>query len=235
MSSILRLGGIFLGWSAFAGSHLYMSHPPNRKQLISVLGSKEKFLGVYSAVSFITFIPTTLLYIKARRSGFTGGQIWQENILTKLLGGGIKALGLISLGQAISAPQLYKPTPEDQPRIELPTDKSKKHIEPVGIQRISRHPLFLGFALLGVGNILTRGALVDIAYWTGFPALWYVGSIHQDMRYKEEGLIPSEYFNKTSVLPFEAVVEGKQDLNTAWKEMRKDNIAVALWSAVWWL
>ena len=60
--------GVTLGWASFAGlklsrndlinsktgSHMYMSHPTNRKKLIEKFGNENNFKGFYSLVSLIT-------------------------------------------------------------------------------------------------------------------------------------------------------------------------------------
>lgn len=68
--------------------------------------------------------------------------------------------------------------------------------------RVTRHGTFMGFALIGLGAAITSSRLVPITFWLGFPAFWIVGSLHQDARKRSEN-IPKEFFDKTSVLPFQ--------------------------------
>jgi uncharacterized membrane protein len=74
--------------------------------------------------------------------------------------------------------------------------------------------------------MLTRGYLSDIVFWGFFPAFWYVGSLHQDERLKLT--LPSSFFESTSVIPFQAVVEGKQSLQDVRTEFNTKAGLVAL-------
>jgi uncharacterized membrane protein len=106
-------------------------------------------------------------------------------------------------------------------------------VEVKGIYRISRHALFLSFAFLGAGNLFLRGALSDILFWGSFPAFWTVGSMHQDSRL--EKTLPKSFYEQTSLLPFQAVWEGRQDLKVALKEMDGRAVAIALISPIFFL
>lgn len=57
-----------------AGSHLYMSDPPNRADLIRLAKGDEKtFIAGYSLVSLGIFVPTTWYWMRHRG---TGMRIW---------------------------------------------------------------------------------------------------------------------------------------------------------------
>ncbi len=59
-----------------------------------------------------------------------------------------------------------------------------------------------------------------------FPAFWIVGSLHQDERLKMT--MPASFFEQTSVLPFQAVYEGKQSMDDIKKEFNGKAAAIAL-------
>ena len=109
-----------------------------------------------------------------------------------------------------------------------PNDREEavKSVEVEGIYRVSRHSTFMSFALLGIGKLFTRGFMSDIIFWGMFPAFWLVGSLHQDQRLKET--MPAEFFEKTSLLPFMAVYEGKQKMDDIKKEFQPKAAAIAL-------
>jgi uncharacterized membrane protein len=85
----------------------------------------------------------------------------------------------------------------------------------------------MSFAFMGVGNLLTRGFLSDVLFYSFFPLYTVVGSAHQDQRV---GFHPD-----TSLLPFAAVLEGKQDLKKALNEMNPKAAAVAIMSGILFL
>lgn len=88
--------------------------------------------------------------------------------------------------------------------------------------------MFTAFALLGLGNILLRGFIGDVVYWGGWVTIWAVGCPHQDYRLKTTGLVPQGYYDKTSFLPFQAILEGKNSLEEAFKEFNKPLLATAI-------
>ena len=51
-----------------------------------------------------------------------------------------------------------------------------------------------------------------MVFWSAFPVFWIVGSLHQDYRKKLEGQLPNEFWQKTSLLPFKAIIEGRNSL-----------------------
>lgn len=60
--------------NAIAGTHLYMSDPPNRADLIRLAKGDEKtFITGYSLVSLGIFVPTTWYWMRHRG---TGMRIW---------------------------------------------------------------------------------------------------------------------------------------------------------------
>lgn len=213
--------GVGIGWASFAGTHLLLSHEPIRTSIIEKIG-KDSFLGMYSMVSFATLLPTC--YIYGRYGARKGRMFWKgDSLLSKGLGNGLKLTGLYTFGQSIVTPS--KTAMKDQSK---EGSDEKEDFEPKGFERITRHGLFLSFALLGLGNVITRGHAGDILFWGSFPAFWLVGSAHQDVRKRKE--LPEEYFEKTSLLPFQAILEGRNSLTEAQKEMNGHITALVMLS-----
>jgi uncharacterized membrane protein len=198
--SIWPIAGL---WATFAGTHVVLSHPPVRAKLVEDLGP-AKFQGVYSAVAFASLGP--LVYLHARRAG-TGPLVHTmgNSKVMRVVAGGIKTLGALTFTQAV-----ITPSPLGMPGVSAEE-------EPKGLLRITRHPLFMAFALWGLGNVLVRGALADVVFWGGFPTFWVLGSMHQDFRKKQT--LSKEFFDKTSLLPFKAIIEGRNSFTAAMQEM----------------
>eukprot|EP00271_Cylindrocystis_brebissonii_P007298 TRINITY_DN20661_c0_g1_i1.p1 TRINITY_DN20661_c0_g1~~TRINITY_DN20661_c0_g1_i1.p1 ORF type:complete len:231 (+),score=24.84 TRINITY_DN20661_c0_g1_i1:245-937(+) len=211
---------IALGWAAFTGTHLVMSHEPVREKLINTMGEK-RFAGAYSLVAFGTFIPTTYYYVRyGRGQGIVPG--WTSLTQTRpmrYLGLATKVTAAIGFGQAISAPN---PIAESAFKTD---DKAAPKVEVTGVYRITRHAMFSSVALLGIGNILTRGHAGDLVYWAGFPTVWLLGCAHQDTRKRNE--LPKEFYDSTSLVPFAAIVEGRNSLKEAFKEFNKPAFVMA--------
>eukprot|EP00245_Coleochaete_scutata_P005841 TRINITY_DN19734_c0_g1_i1.p1 TRINITY_DN19734_c0_g1~~TRINITY_DN19734_c0_g1_i1.p1 ORF type:complete len:230 (-),score=26.39 TRINITY_DN19734_c0_g1_i1:467-1156(-) len=221
-----KIKQIVAGWSLFAGTHMLMSHPPVRSYLVSSLG-EGPFAGLYSAVSLATLGPTTYIYGRYGRGvGSLGGftSLTRNNTLVRAAGNGLKLSGLITFGQAVATPP---------PVTAAKVKAGDTEVEPRGIYRITRHPMFMSFALLGLGNILTRGFAGDVVYWGAYPIFWVVGSAHQDYRQRQE--LPAALYEKTSLLPFAAIAEGRNSLEPISEELNKPTIATAVMSSIFWL
>ncbi|KAJ1514791.1 CAAX prenyl protease [Coelomomyces lativittatus] len=238
---------ILSGWGLFSGTHLFLSHPPIRKKIIDEYckGKTSTFLALYSAISLATFGPTTLLYMHYRRAlshgAYNGIPLWQVSWKKSALGTLIKISALYTLFESITTPSpvivTVPPSPHDGFQ-GLPESNAVPH----GIHRITRHPTFFSFALLGLGQLFTRGLLPDVAFWAPFPIFWVIGSLHQDFRLKNEShpstgkpRFSKEYLDKTSLLPFGAVLKGKQDLREIIQEINVKHLAMAIFSWIWWL
>ena len=162
---------IVLGWSAFAGTHLIMSHPGNREKIINVVGGEKNFLGLYSAVALATFIPQTYIYVKYRRAAPASS----PGSLANGVGLTLNSLALLCWGQSVATPSAAG-LPEQE---RIKTAEEANNTTAKGINRISRHPLFMSLALMGVGQALRLRRAPDLAYWLGFPLFWVIGSMHQ--------------------------------------------------------
>jgi uncharacterized membrane protein len=55
---------------------------------------------------------------------------------------------------------------------------------PRGVQRITRHPLFMGFVLWALMHLLVNGFASDVVFFGGFVVFGLLGSWHQDRRQK---------------------------------------------------
>eukprot|EP00455_Lapot_gusevi_P008484 TRINITY_DN13705_c0_g1_i1.p1 TRINITY_DN13705_c0_g1~~TRINITY_DN13705_c0_g1_i1.p1 ORF type:complete len:233 (-),score=24.74 TRINITY_DN13705_c0_g1_i1:137-835(-) len=195
---------IAVGWFAFGASHLAMSHPPIRQELVKKLGDEQKFLGCYSLVSLGFFIPTTIFYRSALRQH---GALFlrSHNPILNYAATGLRALALHMYAQT-----LVTPSPSAM-------KSSASASDPQGINRITRHPLFGSMAVWGVANLLVSSFPAARVFWAGFPIVWFAGSLHQDYRQRQK--FPSAYYEKTSVLPFQAILEGRNSLSQALSEM----------------
>jgi uncharacterized membrane protein len=55
---------------------------------------------------------------------------------------------------------------------------------PRGVQRITRHPLFMGIVLWALMHLLVNGFASDVMFFGGFVLFGLLGSWHQDRRQK---------------------------------------------------
>lgn len=82
---------------------------------------------------------------------------------------------------------------------------------------------------------MTRGFLSDIVFWSGFPVFTVIGCMHQDQRLKADKVLPPSFFHQTSLLPLQAVLEGKQDVEDVKKEFNAKAALIALLAPLFFL
>jgi uncharacterized membrane protein len=188
---------IIVWWLAFAGTHLGLSALPVRQPLIARLGERG-FQGFYSVVSLATFIPLVRAYGTARHAGpqlwsLGGEPVWHALALV------LSALGLLLAVLALVQPSATVMIPGVPVRAR-------------GVVRITRHALFMGIALWGLGHTIVNGWLSDVIFFGSFAVFSVVGALHQDARKQVmDGERLRAFYAETSVLPFAAILSGRTE------------------------
>jgi len=195
---LLPLTSIITFWLLFGGSHIFLSHPPIRQPLIARFGLVA-FKAVYSAISFATFIPLIIVFSRARHL----------SPLPALPQGPLLATGLTTLAIIILLQAFATASP-------ITTAADLLGVRPAGprgIQTITRHPVNLAFVLFGVGHAAANPFGTDLAFFLGFVLFSILSSLHQDYRVRLSGEGAAvKFMEKTSLVPFAAILTGKQHL-----------------------
>ncbi|HSF21048.1 MAG TPA: NnrU family protein [Burkholderiales bacterium] len=207
---------IVFWWLVFAGSHMVLSSLPLRGQLIARLGEKG-FVGLYSLIAFATFIPLVWVYFGNRHAG---GVIWN---LAAAPGVRPLAAALAVLAIALIVGGVLHPSPA--------LVGMKQSWGARGLTRITRHPLFMGFALWALSHLLLNGFLTDVLFFGGMLAFSLAGAAHQDARKRateEERL--GQFFAESSYWPFGAIIAGRNRI--IWRELPWIALAVGAAAAI---
>ena len=177
---------IILLWLGFAGSHLALSSAPLRSRVIARIGEKP-FRGLYSLVAFAFFIPLVHIYFGHKHAG---AWLWNlphnATLLWAVYCGMALAFVLMVAGLVTPSPGFIvpgKPTPR-------------------GVHLITRHPLMMGIALLGLVHLLPNGTTADVAFFGGLVLFALVGSAHQDRRMLASRPGFREFYDSTPFIPF---------------------------------
>ncbi len=187
---------LILFWmSAFAATHMVMSSVTFRPGLVARLGQKP-YLGVYSLISFATFVPAVRIYLKNIHTGpllWTLGDVPGVHTLALLLAGA-------SFAFVVASPT--QPSPASL--------TAGARTSAYGLTRITRHPMFLPMGLWGLAHMAVNGFASDVAFFGGLFAVGLLGCMHQDARKRvtEKGRLDG-FFAETSLLPFGAIVTGR--------------------------
>lgn len=242
------------GWTLFITENLVLSE--NRSRIIEATGGDERrYLMLYSGLSTLSCAAIGYGYIKGRRQGaMVGGG--PPGAFRQFAGLGLQAVGLVAAAQFI--PKLQVPVELGGGPAPAPTDLPQVHphqpaaaapaggfrlrcpmdFTPVdtpadgvyGVQRVTRHPQFWILGFIGLGAAVATPFLSEIVMFT-MPAVFaVVGGLHQDSRFRRGlgGTLTPEFDDKTSAVPFLALLSGRQcwlDLGGEFKEV---NSALAL-------
>jgi uncharacterized membrane protein len=165
------VGVIVALWVLFALSHVVLSSNPLRPRAVRLLGERL-YQGLYSLVAFAIFVPLVLVYAGNKH---VGPLLWSfdPNLAIDIVArvGNTVAVMLAVAGIFRPSPSGVTGTPTRRPR---------------GVQRITRHPLFMGLVLWALMHLLVNGFASDVAFYGGFVVFGLLGSWHQDRRQKAQ-------------------------------------------------
>lgn len=188
---------VLLCWLGFGGSHMVLAAPDVRSPIIARVGARG-FQALYSLVALATFILLVRTYWGHKHAG---PQLWD---LAAQPGVRLLAIVLAGIGVAVAVLAVAQPSP---------TGMRGASKQARGMTRITRHPLFMAIGLWGLAHILVNGFFSDVIFFGGFVVFAVVGSAHQDARKRvTEGDGLGQFYGETSLLPFGAIVTGRNHL-----------------------
>ncbi len=202
----------------FVVTHIAMSTTPIRSSLVGRIG-ESRFVTLYGVVASIQFAALLVYYAAHRFDGLPGLNLaavptirWA---LITVIGIGIALIGGSLVGYADSPFSV----------------RGHNFREPYGMERITRHGFFAGTFLLGGAHALLAAHLNGTVFFSSLALLAVVGSRHQDYKLLHRGGEAYQHFlATTSLLPFAAIISGRQRL--AWSELPWRGLLIGL--AVAW-
>jgi uncharacterized membrane protein len=190
---------IVVWWLVFAATHMGLSSVSWRPRMVALLG-QGGFLGLYSLISFATFIPLSIAYFSNRHQG---PELWSIAVTVP----GVHELAML-IAWASFAAAIGGATQPSVLSIGAATE-TRAH----GMGRITRHPLFMFLGLWSAAHVVVNGFLTDVLFFGGFTVFCLLGCAHQDARKRSlEGDRLAAYFAETSLLPFGAIGAGRNRL-----------------------
>ena len=184
---------IILCWVVFAVTHMLLAE--RRQNLIHSLGPRLYAL-IYNGIAFACFIPLVWIYSDNRHGG---ALLWAAPSWLQHLGMTLSLFGISLIPASVlrSSPVGMIPRPP----------------EAQGLLRITRHPLFMGLGLWGLGHSLMFGFMTDVVFFGGFAIFAIIGCAHQDSRKRrEESERLGPFMAETSLLPFVAILKSRNRL-----------------------
>jgi len=206
---------VALCWLLFAATHIGMATSHVRPALVARLGPRG-FSHLFSLVAVLTF--GLLLHVLALNQD-TGADAPDLGRFALIRGIGIVT---ITIGLVLTI-ATFQSAPVSALALFIPGEVR----EPYGLERITRHPLFVGAALLGVGHVLLASRMVGVVAFGGLAIYSIAGALHQETKLRRElGERFDAYLKSTSLVPFAAIATGRQRL--AFSELPFVGIALGL-------
>ena len=148
-----------------ASSHVLLSSRTVRARLVAQLGEKP-FLAAYSVVALVFFVPLVLFY---RTHRHLGPQLWSvpatDTVQALLILANATGVVMLVAGVMDPGPGSFFGKPRE---------------EPIGIHRITRHPVFMGMSVMAVVHAIANGHASDVAFFGGLAVFSLAGCGHQD-------------------------------------------------------
>jgi uncharacterized membrane protein len=200
LNTLENVPAILLWWLLFGVTHIGGSSQLVRSPLIRRLGLPG-FKALYSVVAFATFIPLCSVYSNNKHAGAV---LFVPDSGLRLSTQVLMLMALIFLGQSLA-------TKSPLTTIAEMTGSFRGRAR--GIQRITRHPQNFSFALFGFAHMLSNSFIGDWIFFGGFLIYGIFSAIHQDKRTLAFGPKEVREFQaETSIVPFAAILAGKQRL-----------------------
>lgn len=203
------------------GTHLGIPSTPLRAQLTAKLGE-----GLYRLLYSLIALVAIVWLVRA----------WQAAPVRMLWtpGPGLRHLPLLVMPLAclllVCALSQRNPTALGQ----APDPDSAEPAR--GIVRVTRHPMMWAVALWAIVHVLANGDLASLVFFGTFAVLALAGSVAIDARRTEERLPGwGVFLQRTSNLPFQAILERRNKLVPGEIGLPRLVAALALYVALIWL
>lgn len=194
---------VLLAWLLFGGSHLLLGSPPLRDALVRQLGERA-FVAVYTAVAAACLLLVAAAVSRYGGQGAAGPALSASPAARWALGG----VAFSGAALIVAGLMNYFRSPIAVLRRRLGATAPRPIVlhPPAGVQRITRHPFFVGIAMLMGSHVLLAGTLAGAVFFGGFVALSVAGMPLQDRKLRaQHGAVVEPYLAATSALPFAAV------------------------------
>ena len=189
----------------FVVAHIGLAFPPVRQALVARLGVWG-FTAAFSVVAWITFGFAVSVYVAHAGEGPAGLALGAH------AGARVALVGVIACGAMLMSGAFAGYT-------RSPYAMSGARVrEPRGLERVTRHPFFVGTALLGGAHVLLATRLVGAIAMGSLALLALVGAWFQDRKLLAlRGEPYAAYLAASSTIPFAAIAAGRQRL--VWSEL----------------
>lgn len=215
------LGALAMATVLFVASHLLLSYPAIRSPLVARLG-ESAFRGIYSVLSLALLSWMAWAYRDAPIVDAFVSPI------------GLRHLSLLLMPFAciflVAGLTTANPSAIGGDRGEFLKNG------PVGILKVTRHPVMWGFALWGIAHLLANGDVASLILFGGITLLALGGAWAQDAKKRLQlGEAWMAFAKRTSFLPFAALIGGRNRMAPAEIGWWRIGLGLAVYAALLWL
>ena len=196
---------VALVFSLFAASHIGLAAPTVRRPLEARLG-RAGFSALFVALAAVLYSAAIATYASLQHQGAAGLGLGRSDPARTMLISAV-VLGVVLMASSFAG---YARSPHAL---------GGEHVrEARGLNRVTRHPFFVGLVLFGAAHALLATHLVGAVAMGGLAAMAALGSWHQDRKLLTlRGEPYAAYLAQTSTIPFAAIAAGRQRL--VWREL----------------
>jgi uncharacterized membrane protein len=205
---------VALFWALFAATHVGLGTRRPRAALVARLG-EWGFIGLFSLVASVAFALVVRYYAAHQFAGPPGLGLGQTGAVRGVL------IALVVAGVTLSVGSLaaYPRSP-----YALGNERARGAY---GLERITRHPFFVGTAVMAGAHALLATRLVGTVFFGGLALFALAGAWLQDRKLlARRGEAYAAFLTVTSFAPFGALLAGRQRL--ALRELPWTGLAVGL-------
>ncbi len=209
------MADLWLAAAVFLATHFGLARRPVRGPVSRAIGDKP-FIVVYSLISLVTIWWLVAAYNAVPRAP----QLWW-------LGGGgaYIAIVLMPLAFLLLVAGLTAPNPTA-----VGAEKMLSHeVEARGVLRLTRNPVLWSFGLWALAHLASNGDLPSVILFGSLGVLAILGSWTIEAKKREENPVAFDRFREqTSNVPLAAVIQGRQSLTRAVREIGWWRLGLAL-------
>lgn len=228
------------GWSFFTLENLIMSE--YRKEIKLAWGGRggpKAYHNFYNALSSFAVGSTVLAYIRYRNKSLA---LSPPSAPRQAAAFACRAAGLIAIGQlmppintgVIMGAMDYVVGGSAWSSVEgamcpLVAKSYKEREEIFGIGRVTRRPELFGLMFAGIGGALMATTAAQVAFF-GIGPFFSFGALafHSDRTQRKNGELSATKEAQTSVVPFQALLDGRQSWSKLQEELVLTNALLAV-------
>jgi uncharacterized membrane protein len=197
---------------------------------------RQLYRAGYTLVSFATLLSALASYLASTEvtaANTLPASLHDFYFWTAAASGGVAIASLINASPLSLVPVFEKSRGRDPTDVLFLQRVDSLKLQPKGLTRITRHPLILPVVPWGIATSqLAGGRTADILLFGGLAMYALCGCAAQDLRVlRKEGSVGTvfrpttgtdllqDFFQSTSFVPFQAVLDGRQSLSDVVREV----------------